>query len=99
LAGDGHPNAKGEVKCAACQQLKYFRHVTNQNPQYQGLICTACLAWQEKCDDCGHGLEVEEKYEHPKSDKSGVGGYAACAGASSTSLEFIGNLTPTANPL
>jgi hypothetical protein len=71
LAVDGRPNAKGEVKCAACQQLKPFKYVTNQNPQYQGLICQACLAWQEKCDDCGHGLEVEEKYEHPKSDKWG----------------------------
>jgi hypothetical protein len=68
LAGDGHPNAKGEVKCAACQQLKSFVYVTKQNPQYQGLIC---LAWQGKRDDCGHGLEVEEKYEYPKSDKRG----------------------------
>jgi hypothetical protein len=45
LAGDGRPNAKGEVKYAACQQLKPFKYVTNQNPQYQGLIYQACLVW------------------------------------------------------
>jgi hypothetical protein len=40
-----------------------------------------------------------KKNTNIQSQTSGVGGYAACAGASSTSLEFIGNLTFTANPL
>jgi hypothetical protein len=59
------------VKCAACQQLKSSSTVKLQIPHYLGLICSSCKLWQEKCDDCGHGLEVEEKYKHPKLDKWG----------------------------
>jgi hypothetical protein len=40
-----------------------------------------------------------KKNTNIQSQTRGVGGYAACAGASSTNLEFIGSLTPTANPL